>query len=563
MGYIAHMRTIIIGGVAAGMSAATRLRRLDEQREIIVFERGEYVSFANCGLPYYIGGVVPERSALLLQTPGTLRARFDLDVRVLHEVTSIDPIAHTVTVTSLRTGDVYVEHYDELVLAAGAESSPGLDLGDVPTRDLRTIPDVDAIMATLGQLETPSDLHAVVVGAGFIGLEAAENLRRRGAHVTLIQRSAQIFAPLDSEMTAPILRELRDAGIGVRTRTTVAKGARGHVELSDGSMIRADLVVTAGGVRPATSLARGAGLRLGPTGGIEVDAHQRTSDPSVWAVGDGVEKIDHVSGEATLVTMAGLANRHGRAAADDIAAHRAHPAAPALGTAIIGVFGATAASIGWNERRLRASGRAHRVIHSHPMSHAGYYPGAQQMSMKLLVDPTSDKILGAQIVGRDGVDKRMDVISVAMSAGITASGLSRLELSYAPQYGSAKDPINLLGYIAENHATGTAVSVQWHELSEALAAGAHLVDVRSHDEYAAGAIPGAVNIPLDELRARHTELPDRPIIVHCQVGQRGHTAARLLSQLGYEVRNLDGGWLTWSHGTESAPEADTTPRRAS
>ncbi len=563
MGYIAHMRTIIIGGVAAGMSAATRLRRLDEQREIIVFERGEYVSFANCGLPYYIGGVIPERSALLLQTPESLRARFNLDVRVLHEVTSIDPIARTVTVTSLRTGDEHVEHYDELVLAAGAESSPGLDLGDVPTRDLRTIPDVDAIMATLGQLETPSELHAVVVGAGFIGLEAAENLRRRGAHVTLIQRSAQIFAPLDSEMTAPILRELRDAGIDVRTRTTVAKGARGHVELSDGSMIRADLVVTAGGVRPTTSLARGAGLRLGPTGGIEVDAHHRTSDPSVWAVGDGVEKIDHVSGEATLVTMAGLANRHGRAAADDIAAHRAHPAAPALGTAIIGVFGATAASIGWNERRLRASGRPHRVIHSHPMSHAGYYPGAQQMSMKLLVDPTSDKILGAQIVGRDGVDKRMDVISVAMSAGITASGLSRLELSYAPQYGSAKDPINLLGYVAENHATGTAVSVQWHELAEALTAGAHLVDVRSHDEYAAGAIPGAVNIPLDELRARHTELPNRPIIVHCQVGQRGHTAARLLSQLGYEVRNLDGGWLTWSHGTESAPEADTTPRKAS
>jgi NADPH-dependent 2,4-dienoyl-CoA reductase/sulfur reductase-like enzyme/rhodanese-related sulfurtransferase len=546
------MRTIIVGGVAGGMSAATRLRRLDESAEIIVFERGHYVSFANCGLPYFVGGVIQDRQDLLLQTPGSLAARFRLDVRVDHEVTRIDPREKTVTVRHALTGRVTTEGYDHLILAAGATARPASTETDVPTHTLRTVDDVDHITAVLASVTGPAS--AVVIGGGFIGLEAVENLVRRGVLVTLVQRDSQIFTPLDPEMADPVLAQLRARGVDVRLNATVQHQGRDGVLLSDGSRVPADLVIDAIGVRPDTSLAEQAGLRIGQSGGLWVDHTQRTSDPSIYAVGDGVEKTDAVDGRGTLVTMAGLANRHGRAAADSIAG-QPEPAAPALGTAIVGVFDLTVAMVGWSEKRLIQRGRPHRVVHTHPVSHAGFYPGAEGMSIKLLVDAETDAILGAQIVGGSGVDKRIDVIATAMAGGLTASALTRLELAYAPQYGSAKDPVNQLGYVAENVATGTARTLQWHELVEAQAAGAVLVDVRSAGEFGAGSIPGAVNLPLDEIRQRRGELPGAPLVVHCQVGQRGHTAARILSQLGYDVRNLDGGYRTWAAGMSARATA--------
>jgi NADPH-dependent 2,4-dienoyl-CoA reductase/sulfur reductase-like enzyme/rhodanese-related sulfurtransferase len=561
------MKTVIVGGVAGGMSAATRLRRLDEHAEIVVLERGPDVSYANCGLPYFVGGVIEDRSALLLQTPESLAARFRLDVRIGHEGGDIDPDVRTVTAMRLADGVLVTESYDTLVLAVGADSNSGTPAAGVPVHSLRTLADVDAIEALVEAAELDQELEqdlehdlddtagreasALVVGAGFIGLEAVENLVRRGIRVTLVQRGRQVLSPLDPEMAAAVEAELRANGVDVRTGTVVEGGSDGELRLSDGTTVRPSFVVDASGVRPATALATAAGLRLGPSGGIAVDARNRTSDPRILAVGDGVEKIDALSGEPALVALAGLANRHGRTAADVIAGLDEQNT-PALGTAIVRIFDVIAAKTGWSERQLVEAGRAHRVVHTHPSSHAGYYPGAQGMSMKLLVDPATDAILGAQIVGGEGVDKRIDVIAVAMAGGIGASALARLELAYAPQFGSAKDPVNQLGYVADNLRTGATRAIQWHELDAALDGGATLVDVRSAEEHAAGAIPGAVNVPLDELRDRRGELPGGPLVVHCQVGQRGHTAARLLEQLGHEVVNLDGGYRTWAAGVGSA-----------
>ena len=539
------MKTVIVGGVAGGMSAATRLRRLDEAAEIVVFERGPYVSYANCGLPYYVGGVIRDRGSLLLQTPASLAARFRLDVRTGHDVVSVDPAGKTITVLDLGSGDVSVETYDALILAVGASARAATGDCGIPVHTLRTVEDVDAIDELVGTAaDHPS---ALVVGGGFIGLEAVENLVRRGIRTTLIQRGPQILSPLDPEMAGPIETELRRHGVDVRTSVTIERIEDGDVVLTDGTGVRPGFIIDASGVVPNVDLARTAGLRLGTTGGIAVDGRNRTSDPHIYAVGDGIEKIDAISGEPALVTMAGLANRHGRSVADVIAG-RDERNAPALGTAIVKIFDVVAAKTGWGERELVAAGRAHRVIHTHPASHATYYPGAESMSMKLLVDPATDAILGAQIVGGEGVDKRIDVIAVAIAGGITASGLARLELAYAPQFGSAKDPVNQLGYVADNLRAGTTSSIQWHELDDALRDGATLIDVRTPAEHATGAIPGAVNIPVDELRGRLRELPGSPLIVHCQVGQRGHTAARILAQHGRDVRNLDGGYRTWAAG---------------
>lgn len=542
------MKVVIIGGVAGGMSAATRLRRLDEKAEIVVLERGPYVSFANCGLPYYVGGVIDDRDSLLLQTPESLSARFGLDVRVSHEATAIDRSERTVTVRDVITGGYSVESYDVLILAAGAVAHETLPGGDVPTRTLRTIDDVDAITTVLD--DAGDGARVVVLGAGFIGLEAVENLVNRGARVTLVHRGAHPLSPLDPEMAGPVLDALVERGVDVRVQTTVTTIAGGTVLLDDGTSVPADLVIEARGVTPDTRLARDAGLTIGPSGGIAVDGFQRTSDPSIYAVGDAVEKTDAIDDAATLVAMAGLANRHGRTAADAICG-TAEPSEPAFGTAIVGIFDLTVAMVGWSERRLREVNRDHRVVHTHPSSHAGYYPGAEPMSMKLLIDAKTDGILGAQIVGGSGVDKRIDVIATAMAGGLTASALSRLELAYAPQYGSAKDAVNMLGYVADNLALGATRSIQWHEVTEALDAGAVIIDVRTRDEFDGGTIPGAINVPLDELRARVGEIPDAPLIVHCQVGQRGHTASRLLSQSGRDVRNLDGGYRTWLAGTSA------------
>lgn len=540
------MKVVIIGGVAGGMSAATRLRRLDETAEIVIFERGPHVSFANCGLPYYVGGVIDDRESLMLQSPESLRTRFRLDVRVDSEVTAIDRSARTVRVRDVIRGGDYAESYDVLILAGGAITHNTLPGSGIPVRTLRTIDDVDSITAALD--DAGDRPRVVVVGAGFIGLEAVENLAGRAARVTLVQRGPRPLAPLDPEMAGPVLDVLIDHGVDLRMNTTVSDISGGHVHLTDGTAVSADLVIEARGVRPDTRLARQAGLTVGPAGGIAVDKFQRTSDPSIYAVGDAAEKVDAIDAAATLVTMAGLANRHGRTAADAICGV-AEASVPAFGTAIVGVFGLTVAMIGWSERRLVEADRAHRVLHTHPSSHAGYYPGAEQMALKLLVDPDTDAILGAQIVGSSGVDKRIDVIATAMAGGLTASALSRLELAYAPQYGSAKDAVNMAGYVADNLATGATRSIQWHEVAGARDSGAVILDVRTAEEYDRGGIPGAINVPLDEIRERVADIPDAPLVVHCQVGQRGHTASRLLAQLGRDVRNLDGGYRTWLAGT--------------
>lgn len=545
------VKTVIIGGVAAGMSTATRLRRLDEDAEIVVFERGSYVSFANCGLPYYVGGVITDRDSLLLQTPASLAARFRLDVRVDHEVTAIDRAAHTVSVQDTVTGATSTESYDRLVIAAGADGGTLTATAGIPVHTLRTIDDVDAITTLLSDDRSGP---VVVAGAGFIGLEAVENLAARGLEVILVQRGPHVLSPLDPEMAQPLHAHLVARGVDVRTSTRVAEITSDRVALSDGAEIAARFVIDATGVRPAAALAATAGLTLGPTGGIAVDDQNRTSDPDILAVGDGVEKTDAVTSSPALVTMAGLANRHGRTAADVLAGRDEHNT-PALGTAIVEVMGMVVASTGWSEQRLRAADLPHRVIHTHPASHATYYPGAEGMSIKLLVDPATDAILGAQIVGGAGVDKRIDVIAVAMAGGITASALARLELAYAPQFGSAKDAVNQLGYVADNLRSGATASIQWHELAGSERT---LIDVRTPAEFARGAIPGAVNIPLDDLRARIGDLPAGGVIVHCQVGQRGHTAARLLAQHGVDVVNLDGGYRTWVAGAAASERSART-----
>ncbi|MEU6840283.1 FAD-dependent oxidoreductase [Streptomyces sp. NPDC046716] len=537
------MKVVIVGGVAGGMSAATRLRRLDEQAQIVVLERGAHVSYANCGLPYFLGGVIEERDALLVQTPEALRARFRIDVRVRSEAVAVDTEARTVTVRDLTGGTEYTESYDRLVLSPGARpfvpELPGVERAFT----LRDVSDTDRIADELAA----GARSAVVVGAGFIGVEAAENLRRRGLDVTLVELAGQVLPPLDAEMAAPLAAELRAGGVDLALGTQLTAVRDHEVVLDDGRSVPADLVLMAIGVRPDVELARAAGLAIGPRGGIAVDERGRTSDEAVYAVGDAAEKRDALSGESTLVPLANLANRHGRLVADAIAG-RPVSARPATGTAVVQVFGLTAAATGWNEKRLRAAGRRYQALHLHPGSHAGYYPGASPIALKVLFDPDDLSILGAQAVGADGVDKRVDVLATAIAGGLTAPELADLELAYAPPYGSAKDPVNMAGMIAENLVTRTDRTVQWHELDAARAAGASLVDVRTAAEHARGAIPGAVNIPLDELRERAAELPDGDLLVHCQVGLRGHTALRLLAGLGRDAANLDGGYATWSAG---------------
>ena len=612
------MKIVIVGGVAAGMSAATRLRRLSEDARIVVLEAGDHVSFANCGLPYYAGGVIEDRDALLLQTPESLAARFRIDVRVRHRVTGVDADAHTVTVRDLATGEETVETYDRLVLSPGARPivppAPGMERALV----LRDVADVDRIVAAIdgtgsdGALAptTPGSVRppdrtpartparsAVVIGGGFVGVEVAENLVHRGLDVTLVELADQVLAPLDPEMAIRVQQELEAHGVRVRTSTQVGALGPDTAELTsaDGSprgTVPADLVVAAIGVRPDVELAVLAGAQVGPRGGILVDQDLRTSVPDVYAVGDAATKRDALAATGsgstsagdeptTLIPLANLANRHGRHVADVILGRRSG-LRPSMGTAVVGVFGLTAASVGRNEKRLRAEGRPYRAIHTHPVQHAGYYPGATQMALKLLVDPETDLILGAQGVGRDGVDKRIDVIATAVAGGLTASDLADLELAYAPAYGSAKDPVNMLGYVADNLRTGETRAVQWHELDALVAQGATVVDVRTPGEHARGTVevaavadaadgsdgPGslpALNVPLDELRDRAAaEIPaGAPVVVHCQVGQRGHTAARLLTQLGYDVRNLDGGYLTWRDGTLARRAARTEELAAS
>jgi NADPH-dependent 2,4-dienoyl-CoA reductase/sulfur reductase-like enzyme/rhodanese-related sulfurtransferase len=552
------MKTIIIGGVAGGASAATRLRRLDESHEIVVLERSGYVSFANCGLPYYIGGVIADRRALLLQTPKSLHRRFGLDVRINSEVVSIDPAARTVTVRDLADGREYTEGYDNLIMSPGASPIRPPIPGIERAMTLRTIEDTDRIKERVDGLLAAVDsseeavggqaLSAVVVGGGFIGLEMAESLRDRDIDVTVVELADQVMAPLDPEMADIVAEELRRNGVQLALGVQVTEIRPETVLLSDGRELDADLVIMSIGVRPDVGLAVGAGLELGPRGGIKVDAQMRTSDPHIYAVGDAVDKSDATTGEPTLVPLANSANRQGRLVADVICG-RTPRFGGVLGTAIVKVFDLTVAVTGVNEKKLAASGRSFMAIHTHPGSHAGYYPGAERISLKLLFDPSTGQILGAQGVGGTGTDKRIDVLATAISGGIHADELADLELAYAPPFGSAKDPVNQLGYVADNLMTGTTRTIGWDEID---ATDRFVVDVRTHGEHRRGHIEGSVNIPVDNLRERHLEIPRDaagdpvPVAVYCQVGQRGHTAARLLTQLGYDVVNLDGGWQTYS-----------------
>ncbi|CCI52885.1 FAD-dependent oxidoreductase [Nostocoides jenkinsii] len=539
---------VVVGGVAGGMSAATRLRRLDETAAISVLERSGYVSFANCGLPYHVGGVIEDRASLLLQTPASLGARFGLDVRVHTEAVAIDRAARTVTTRHTESGVSESIPYDALILAPGARPVRPPIPGIERALSLRDIEDTDAMVAAVGRA---GGTHAVVIGGGFIGLEVAENLLHRGLVVAVIEATDQVMAPLDPEMVEPVHVALRDAGVDLRLgRSVVAIGA-GDVTLDDGTTVPADVVVAAIGVRPDTRLAELAGLSIGPRGGILVNDQLLTSDPAIYAVGDAVEKIDALSGEKTLVPLANTANLQGRRVADIITG-QARSDRPVLGTAIVGVLGLQIAATGWSEKRLRAAGRPYRALHSHPASHAGYYPGAAGIALKLLVDPATDAILGAQGVGSDGVDKRIDIIATAITGGLTASDLADLELAYAPQFGSAKDPVNMLGHMADNLRTGVSRTIQWHEVADAQQSGTIVVDVRTLAEFARGAIPGAVHIPVDDLRSRLAEVPAGPLVVTCAVGLRGHVAARILTQQGFpDVRNLDGGYTTWRAGTAS------------
>ncbi|GAA2715999.1 FAD-dependent oxidoreductase [Actinoplanes palleronii] len=548
---VSQMRTIIVGAVAGGMSAATRLRRLDPTADIVVFERGNHVSYANCGLPYHVGGVITDREALLLQTPASLRARFDLDVRVRTEVVAIDRARQVVRVREVDGGREHEEGYDRLVLSPGAApivpDLPGIERAFT----LRTVTDADRLTTVLADRQPRT---AVVVGGGFIGLESAENLRRRGLAVSLVELDTQVLAPLDPEMVSPVHAELRRHGVALHLGAALTKVLPDAVELAGGQILSADLVLLAIGVRPETTLALAAGLTIGPRGGITVDASMRTNDPHIYAIGDAVEKTDRIGAEPALIPLANTANRQGRLAADAITG-KTVTLSRRLGTAIVQIFDLTVAVTGWNEKRLRAAGRTYQAIHTHPASHAGYYPGAQPMSLKLLFDPHDRRILGAQAVGGEGVDKRIDVLATAIHAGLTADELADLELAYAPAFGSAKDPINMLGYIADNLLTDGQRTLQWHELSGALAAGAALVDVRTPAEHAAGHIPGSINLPLDDLRHRLDELPTGDLIVYCQVGQRGHTATALLTGLNRRATNLDGGYRTWHAGQGSDDSA--------
>lgn len=531
---------VIVGGVAGGMSAAARLRRLDESVAITVFERSGHVSYANCGLPYFVGGIIEDEEDLLLQTPERLFDRFRLDVRVDTEVVAIDEVAHVVTVRSTQDGSSSQVPYDKLVLSPGAvpvrPAIPGFDR----VRSLRTVEDAEQLADDVA--DKPHS--AVVIGAGFVGLETVENLARRGIAVTIVEAAAQVLAPLDPELAVLVAAELISSGIAVETGVAVAEVTESGVVLADGREVAGALVVGAVGVRPDAHLASMAGLTLGSSGGITVDERGRTSDPDIYAVGDAVEKIDSVGGGSSLIALANIANRQGRRVADDICGLTVRPT-HSLGTAIVKVFGVTAAMTGWNEQRLQAAGRRFRTLHSHPMSHAGYYPGAEPMSLKLLFDPDDGTILGAQGVGGTGVDKRIDVLATAMAASLRADALADLELAYAPPFSSAKDPVNMLGYMAENVLSGECDAVEPDELDDILDMGWTLIDVRTPAEHAKGSIPQSINLPLDSLRGDIASVGDGPFVVYCEVGQRGHTATSLLHELGLKARNLDGGYRTW------------------
>jgi NADPH-dependent 2,4-dienoyl-CoA reductase/sulfur reductase-like enzyme/rhodanese-related sulfurtransferase len=547
-------RFIIVGGVAAGASAAARLRRMDERADIIILERGEHVSFANCGLPYHAGGVISRRESLLMHTPASLAARFRIDARVRHEAVKIIRGEKKIIIRDHSSGDTYEEHYDCLVLCPGASPVvppiPGLDRAPVFT--LRTVGDSTAIR---NFIEENGPACGVVIGGGFIGLETAEMLRARGLEVTVIEASDQVMPPLDPEMAAFIQKHMSENGIELLLNESVVsvegEGPETAVRCAGGRTVRAGMIVMGIGVRPETALARDAGLAIGGRGGIVVDEYLRTSDPSIFAAGDAVEVTDIVSGESMLLPMAGPANRQGWVVANNIAGRPVRYRG-AQGTAVVKVFKMTAACTGRSEKSLKRSGAPYLVCHAHPFSHAAYYPGADQMCVKLIFDPDGGRLLGGQAVGHSGVDKRIDVIAAAIRAGMTVFDLQELELAYAPPYSSAKDPVNMAAYVAGNIVLGMLRTVSWDEIPGLAKRGAFLLDVRTPGECRGGMVTGAVNIPIDDLRARIGEVPrDREVIVYCQQGVRSYLACRILVQNGIDAMGVDGGYRLYAVLTDS------------
>lgn len=535
-------RIVIVGGVAGGMSAATRLRRLDESAEIIVIEKSGYVSYANCGLPYYIGGVIKDESTLLLQSPESLKQRFNIDVRINSQGVKIDRENKTLLVENLSTKESYLLSYDKLILSPGAAPIRPQIPGIERALSLRSVEDTQKIFSRV----SAKPASAVVIGGGFIGVEVAENLVHQGIKTSIVEAASQLLAPLDPEMAYLVNKEMVTNGVDLYLGLSASQITEREVCLNDGQCIAAELVILAIGVKPETSLASDAGLKIGVKGGIVVDKFNLTSDPDIYAAGDATEKIDALDNNPSLVPLANIANRQGRVIADHINGRKVREV-KTIGSAIVKVFDLAIATTGWNEKRLISAKRDYRVIHTHPGSHAGYYPGASTMAIKLIFDPKSGEIFGGQAIGRDGIDKRIDVIATAIRSKITAPELADLELAYAPPYGSAKDPINMLGYIAENIISGLTQSAQWNEIDKYLEAGYILLDVRNEDEFARGQIPDSINIPLDQLRERHSEIKAKKVLITCQVGQRGHSATLLMKNLGYEAVNLDGGYHLWSN----------------
>ncbi len=541
-------KVVIVGGVAGGASCAARLRRMDEHAEIFLYERSGYVSFANCGLPYYLGGVIRDRQQLLVATPERFRDLFNVEVRVHREVLSIDREAKTVEVHNTLSDERSTVSYDMLVLAPGAAPIrppiEGLDLPGVFC--LRNMEDTDRILAWLKDKEPE---QAVVVGAGYVGLEMVENLAARGIEVTLIEKADQAMGPMDPEMLAPLYDVLEIENVNLKLNCGVARIEEGregmlHVIDEHSGVYPAEVVILAVGVKPEVDLARKAGLEIGQLGGIRVDDQMRTSDPNILAVGDAVEVRDYVTGEWTLVPLAGPASRQGRIAADVISGREARFRGT-QGTAVVGLFGMTLATTGVNEKRLKALGKPYKKVYTHSMDHAGYYPGASPIAMKLLYEPESGRLLGAQAVGDGGVEKRIDVLAMALQTGATVHDLEEAELCYAPQYGSAKDAVNIAGFVAGNSLRGDVRIVHWDEWRARCERGDSpvVLDVRPLEAVSAlGEVRDATKIPLGELRTRMSELPkDREIWVHCAVGQSSYIACRILSQHGFQVANLSGG----------------------
>lgn len=535
-------KIVIVGGVAGGMSAATRLRRLMEDAEIIIFEKGPYVSFANCGLPYYVSGEINERSKLLVQTPESLHARFNLDVRPHHEVVAIDPENQTVTVKNPE--GTITESYDKLILSPGASPfiPPMAGLEEATNVfSLRNVPDLDAIM---NQLETTEVKEAVVIGAGFIGLEMAENLHARGMKVTIVEKAPHVLPPLDEEMAAFVTKELERNDVRVITgqSATAFEEAGRKIILEDGTVLTSDLTILSVGVKPETRLAEAAGLKLGYRNGLVVNEHYQTSDPNIYAVGDAIVVKQQITGEDALISLASPANRQGRQVADVIAGmDRTNKGS--IGTAIVRVFDLAAASTGLTERVARNQGLDVAVVHTSGKDHASYYPGATDVVLKLIFNPKTGEIYGAQSVGEKGIDKRIDILATAIKGNLTIFDLPELEFTYAPPFGAAKDPVNMVGYAAMNIAEGLSDSIQWHQLNDELAQGKILLDVRNESELRAGKFPNALNIPLNELRDRIDELdPSKEYIVSCHSGQRSYIAERQLKQAGIKSQNLDGAF---------------------